>query len=170
MSLKTIKKQLKDAGIKGSVRYLGNEIRAKGYGIHESTCMYEITFPKIEGEEYWDEPIEVIDDSEASCKIEDYVNELLVTNWHPKFFVDIDENAEDGDYLRKQDCCTSCGAYIGDLPGYYWIEDSDACPICRASNNEEKWSDEVHRIMVREKLDEDEIKQTLNALSEYSDV
>ena len=95
---------------------------------------------------------------------------LAAVNWSPKFFADIDENAEDGDYLREQQCCTSCGAYTGDLPGYYWIEDSDDCPICRASNNEEKWSEEVRSVMLREKLDEDEINDTLSALAEYSGV
>jgi hypothetical protein len=93
---------------------------------------------------------------------------LAAVNWSPKFFAVIDENAEDSDYLREQQCCTSCGGYTGDLPGYYWIEDSDYCPICRASNNKEKWSDEVRRIMVREKLDEDDINDTLSELAEYS--
>lgn len=95
---------------------------------------------------------------------------LAAVNWEPKFFADIDENAEDGDYLREQQCCTSCGAYTGDLPGYYWIEDSDDCPICRASNQEEKWSEEVRRVMLREKLDEDEINDTLSALAELCGV
>lgn len=82
MSIKNIRKQLKDAKIKGTVRYLGNEIRAKGYGINKSTCMYEISFPKIKGEEYWDEPIEVIDESDASCKIEDYLyDQNTLRNW-----------------------------------------------------------------------------------------
>ena len=95
---------------------------------------------------------------------------LNAVAWEPEFYADIDESEEDSDYLREQECCTSCGAYTGDLPGYYWIEDSDDCPICRASNNEEKWSDEVRRIMKREKLDKDEIKNTLSALAEYSNV
>ena len=99
-----------------------------------------------------------------------YTDLLAAVNWRPKFFADIDESEEDSDYLRKQQCCTSCGGYTGDLPGYYWIEDSDDCPICRASNNEEKWSEEVRRIMKREKLDKDEIKNTLSALAEYSNV
>ena len=91
---------------------------------------------------------------------------LAVVTWEPQFFADIDENEEDGDYLREQLCCTSCGAYTGDLPGYYWIEDSDDCPICRNSSGEEKWSDEVVRIMIKEKIDEDEIKDVLSALAE----
>jgi len=95
-----------------------------------------------------------------------YTDLLAAVNWEPKFFADIDESEEDSDYLRKQQCCTSCGGYTGDLPGYYWIEDSDDCPICRASNNEEKWSDEVKRIMVENELPEDEISETLNALAE----
>ena len=99
-----------------------------------------------------------------------YTDLLAAVNWEPKFFADIDESEEDSDYLREQQCCPSCGGYTGDLPGYYWIEDSDDCPICRASNNEEKWSEEVRRIMKREKLDKDEIKNTLSALAEYSNV
>ena len=94
----------------------------------------------------------------------------MKTDWEPRFFADINENEEDSDYLRIQQCCTSCGAYMGDLPGYYWIEDSDDCPICRAYNNEEKWSEEVRRIMKREKLPKYEINDTLSALAEYSDV
>jgi len=80
MSLKTIKKQLKDAGINATVRYLGHEIRAKGYGIHDSTCMYEITFPKIEGEDYYDEPIEIIGDGDAYCAIENYLEDIQKVN------------------------------------------------------------------------------------------
>ena len=75
MSLKVIKKQLKDAGIKGSVKYLGREIKASNFGIHESTCMYEIVFPKIKDEKYWDEPIKVIDYFDSSCKIEEYLKD-----------------------------------------------------------------------------------------------
>lgn len=106
------------------------------------------------------------DEDGVIVKTEPFQNIL----WEPKFFADIDENAEDGDYLREQQCCTSCGAYTGDLPGYYWIEDSDDCPICRASNQEEKWSEEVRRVMLREKLDEDEINDTLSALAELCGV
>lgn len=86
--------------------------------------------------------------------------------WEPEFYADIDENAEDGDYLREQQCCTSCGAHTGYLPGYYWIEDNDFCPKCRADASEEKWSDEVKRIMERNELPEDEINETVNALLE----
>lgn len=90
---------------------------------------------------------------------------LAAVSWEPEFYADIDENAEDGDYLREQLCCTSCGAHTGYLPGYYWTE-SDECPKCRADNKEEKWSDEVKRIMERNELPEDEINETLNALAE----
>lgn len=91
---------------------------------------------------------------------------LGVVSWEPEFYADIDDNAEDGDYLREQQCCTSCGAHIGYLSGYYWIEDSDSCPKCRADAKEEKWSDEVKRIMERNELPEDEINETVNALLE----
>jgi hypothetical protein len=42
-----------------------------------------------------------------------------VTKWEPPFYAEIDENAEDSDYLREQGCCSVCGAYMADLPGYY---------------------------------------------------
>jgi hypothetical protein len=90
---------------------------------------------------------------------------LEAVAWEPEFYADIDESAEDCDYLRKQSCCTSCGAHTGYLPGYYWTENDD-CPKCRAYNKEEKWSDEVKRIMVENELPEDEISETLNALAE----
>ncbi len=46
-------------------------------------------------------------------------------------------NPEDGDYLRIQQCCVGCGQYIGHLPGFWFLEDSDMCPDCRKDNNEE---------------------------------
>jgi hypothetical protein len=92
---------------------------------------------------------------------------LGTVSWEPDFYADIDENQEDGDYLREQLCCTSCGAHTGYLPGYFWIEDNDSCPKCRADSNEEKWSDEVKRIMERNELPEEEITETINALLEY---
>lgn len=96
--------------------------------------------------------------------------EVEPINWKPQFFADIDEDAEDSDYLQEQQCCTSCGAYTGDLPGYYWIEDSDDCPICRSDNNEEKWSDEVKRLIERNQLTDEEIKQIIEAMAEYGDI
>lgn len=51
--------------------------------------------------------------------------------WEPAFYAEIDPHQEDADYLRDQECCAVCGAYIGDLPGYYYIE-SDVCPNCTA--------------------------------------
>ena len=64
--------------------------------------------------------------------------------WEPSWYADIDENAEDSDYLREQGCCSVCGAYIADLPGYYWIE-SDYCPNCDCDRTE-KWSEELKRV------------------------
>lgn len=96
--------------------------------------------------------------------------EKVTINWTPEFYADIDPNEESGDYLRKQQCCTSCGAFTGYLPGYYWIEDSDSCPICRAENDEEKWSDEVKRIIYRNQLPEEQINQIIEALLEYEGI
>lgn len=64
--------------------------------------------------------------------------------WEPPFYAEIDENEEDSDYLRKQGCCSVCGAYIADLPGYYWIE-SGYCPNCTGDRTE-KWSEELKRV------------------------
>jgi hypothetical protein len=50
--------------------------------------------------------------------------------WYPRYYANIDDNKEDSDYLRRQCCCVSCGAYIGNLPGYYYLEE-DYCPNCR---------------------------------------
>lgn len=72
MSIKNIRQQLKDAGIEASAKYLKENEK----GRHDCTCMYEILFPKIDGEEYWDEPIEVIDQYDASCIIESYLKDL----------------------------------------------------------------------------------------------
>ena len=69
MAIKEIRKKLKDAGIDGTVKYLG-------VGIDEYSCHYAITFPKIEGNEDWDEPIEIIDDYDAECQITDYLNDV----------------------------------------------------------------------------------------------
>lgn len=85
--------------------------------------------------------------------------------WTPTFFVDIDDNAQDSDYLRVQQCCTACGAYIGDLDGYFYIEDNDVCPNCRTANKEESWSDEVTRSSKRHGLPE----KIVNEMDEYMD-
>lgn len=69
MSIRNIRKQLKDAKINGTVKYLG-------VGIDEYSCRYAITFPRIEGNGDWDEPYEVIDDYEAECYITDYLNDV----------------------------------------------------------------------------------------------
>jgi len=58
MAIKEIRKKLKDAVIDGTVKYLG-------VGIDEYSCHYAITFPKIEDNKEWDEPIEIIDDYDA---------------------------------------------------------------------------------------------------------
>lgn len=92
---------------------------------------------------------------------------LAAVNWEPRFFAEIDEKQEDGDYLRLQQCCTGCGAFTGDLPGYYYIEDSDACPKCREQSGEEKWSEEVIRIVTRQKMDKSDIDELKKDLSEY---
>jgi predicted amidophosphoribosyltransferase len=64
--------------------------------------------------------------------------------WEPSWYADIDYSAEDTDYLREQDCCSGCGAFIGDLPGYYYTE-SDFCPNC-ACDRGETWSEELERL------------------------
>ena len=69
MSIKNIRIALKEAGIKASVKYLKENEK----GRQDFTCMYEITFPKIADEDYWDEPIEVIDYFDATCRIEEYI-------------------------------------------------------------------------------------------------
>lgn len=92
---------------------------------------------------------------------------LAAVNWEPIFFADLDEKELDGDYLREQQCCTGCGAYIGDLPGHYYLEDSDICPKCREANGEEKWSDEVIRIVTRQKMPKEDINELKKELSEY---
>lgn len=79
---------------------------------------------------------------------------MRTIKWEPPFTTEIIESEEDGDYLRRQQCCTSCGAYTADLPGYYWIED-DNCPLCRESNSLEKWSDELKRVLEGEGLVDD---------------
>jgi hypothetical protein len=38
--------------------------------------MYEINFPRIQGVEYWNDAIEVINEFDASCLIEDYKKDL----------------------------------------------------------------------------------------------
>lgn len=95
---------------------------------------------------------------------------LAAVNWTPKFFADIDDKAEDGDYLRVQQCCTGCGAYIGDLAGAYYLEDCDTCPTCRAASGGEKWSDEVKRIIKRQKMPKDDQKELIEAMAEYANV
>lgn len=86
--------------------------------------------------------------------------------WTAPWFADIKPEAEDGDYLREQQCCTSCGGYIGNLPGAFYIEDSDSCPTCRKSEtNTEKWSDEVKRIIKRDKIDKDDARELIIELN-----
>lgn len=60
------------------------------------------------------------------------------------FKAKINPKANDFDYLRIQNCCTSCGQYIGHLPGYWFIE-TDCCPDCRGAG-EESWRKEVMRL------------------------
>lgn len=69
MAIKEIRKKLKDSGINATVKYLG-------VGISEYDTQYAITFPKIEGNEDWDEPYEVIDDYDAEQQIESYLADL----------------------------------------------------------------------------------------------
>lgn len=54
--------------------------------------------------------------------------------WKARYYANIDDSEEDSDYLREQCCCVSCGAYIGDLPGYYYLEE-DYCPNCRKESS-----------------------------------
>jgi hypothetical protein len=71
IGIKAIRQQLKDVGIKGSVKYLKENEKGK----HDCTCMYEIKFPPISGVGYWDDAKEVIDEFDASCLIEDYLED-----------------------------------------------------------------------------------------------
>lgn len=87
-----------------------------------------------------------------------------VTKWEPPFYAEIDENAEDSDYLRKQGCCSVCGAYIADLPGYYWIE-SDDCPNC-ACDRTEKWSEELKRVKEYYDIPAENIDEEIKAAEE----
>lgn len=75
--------------------------------------------------------------------------------WKPDFYIDMDDGQKDSDYLRRQCCCVSCGAYIGDLPGYYYLEE-DYCPNCRKGNGEliPAVSDELKRIAEEQYLSE----------------
>lgn len=70
--IKDIRKKLKEAGIKATVRYLG-------VGICEYSCHYAIKFPPIPGSgiDYWEEEVEVIDDYDAETYIEDYLYDIL---------------------------------------------------------------------------------------------
>lgn len=72
MSIKNIRQQLKGAGIEASVKYLRENEKNR----NEYTCMYAIKFSPIAGDEYWDTQIEVIDQHDASCIIEDYIKDL----------------------------------------------------------------------------------------------
>lgn len=85
--------------------------------------------------------------------------------WEPDWYAEIDEDAEDSDYLRKQDCCAVCGAHIGYLPGYYYIE-SDVCPNCVADREGETWSEELIRLTDKYGLDKEEIDKIINKCKE----
>lgn len=71
MGIKKIRKRLAESEITATVRYQKENKR----GQNEYTCMYAITFPPIEGLDYWDKPIEVIDQYDAFCKIYDYIED-----------------------------------------------------------------------------------------------
>lgn len=77
--------------------------------------------------------------------------------WKPRFYANMDDSEEDSDYLREQCCCVSCGAYIGDLPGYYYLEE-DYCPNCRKASGVliDSVSDELKRIIKDQQLSEHE--------------
>lgn len=91
-------------------------------------------------------------------------------DWAPKFFADepLDEDS-DSDDLRTQGCCTQCRGYTENLPGYYWTV-KDECPLCRAINNEEKWSSEVMRLAKDAGVDEEELEALQEALAEYKGI
>ncbi len=87
-----------------------------------------------------------------------------IKKWEPDWYADIDPNATDSDYIRKQECCTSCGGYIGELPGYYFIED-EICPKCRSESPgyyKELWSVEVRRLMTEYEQDKEYIDSLFN--------
>lgn len=77
--------------------------------------------------------------------------------WEPLFY---NEKNTDTDQLRSMQCCVLCGAYIGDLPGYYYIEE-DYCPNCRKANNEESWSQELKRLLEADNYDKNYIDDLL---------
>ena len=61
-------------------------------------------------------------------------------------------------------CCSVCGAYIADLPGYYWIE-SDDCPNC-ACDRTEKWSEELKRVKEYYDIPAENIDEEIKAAEE----
>lgn len=84
--------------------------------------------------------------------------------WEPDFFAEIDDSENDADYLREQQCCSCCGAYIGNLPGYFYIE-SDICPNC-AQDRGESWSEELERMRDTYNLGEEEIGEYIKKAKE----
>lgn len=85
--------------------------------------------------------------------------------WEPDWYAEIDENEEDSDYLRSQDCCSVCGAHIGYLPGYYYIE-SSYCPNCIDDRGNETWSEELIRLTEEYDLDREEMSEIINRCKE----
>ena len=84
--------------------------------------------------------------------------------WEPSWYADIDYSAEDTDYLREQGYCSVCGAYMADLPGYYWTE-SDYCPNCTCDRTE-KWSEELKRVKEYYDIPAENIDEEIKAAEE----
>ena len=88
--------------------------------------------------------------------------------WEPDFYEDVDGMSSDD--LAKLGCCTICGVYIENLPGYYYIE-SGLCPNCRLHNpiDNESWSEEAMRVLKEGEFDEETIDNYKEQLAKFKE-
>ena len=68
--IKFIRKKIKEAGIKASVKYLG-------VGIDEYSSRYSVQFDPIHGNLDWVDPIDIIDPCDIDDWIDYYKKDLL---------------------------------------------------------------------------------------------